>query len=251
MDLHPERRGASSGDAPSLRLTPRVLRGLRLAVAVVVGLVALGHVAFIVLRHGLGLTYALGLVQFLNLDDEESLGTWLSSALMLSCSVLSAAAALLARHRRDRWQRNWWVLAVVFALLSLDESTAMHENLIKPVRSALDLSGAFYFAWVLPVSALGLLFLLSQVRFLRDRWRPVGRGLVVAGLVFVGAAVGLELLEGLLITDGRRDGFLYAVVTGLQEVGELTGMGLALYALLAYLVRDLGNPTVRFLPQSR
>lgn len=232
-------------DAPtavSWPLTTALPRRLALVLGGTLLLLAVGHMAVLVSRFVLHEEYAFGLVQFLDLDDEQSLGTWVATTVHLACALLAGLTGLVARQRSDRWARNWFLLAVVFTAMSVDEAAALHENLIKPVRAALGLSGVLYYAWVLPVLAVGLVFLLSQLAFLRAHWQPTGRNLVLAGALFVAGAAGMEMLEGVVVSSGDRGSLLHGVLIGIQEVAENAGVMLAAVVLATHLVRTLGEP---------
>jgi hypothetical protein len=209
---------------------------------------AVGHATALVLRHGMDMPYAFGLVEFLDLDFEEGLGTWANTTLHLLCASLSALAALVSRGRAERWERNWWTIAAVFTFLSLDEIGTLHEDLIAPVRNAFDLGGVFYFPWIIPAVALGLVFLVTQLRFLQQHWQPLGRRLVVAGVLFVAGAVGVEMAEAVVAERGLKTTLLNDLLTGLQECAEIGAVMLAAVALLGHLVRTLRGPTVYAVP---
>ncbi|MDP9408322.1 MAG: hypothetical protein M3P95_10785 [Actinomycetota bacterium] len=226
---------------------PRTLgRGL----AVLLVLLTLGHATALFLRHGLGMTYAFGLVEFLDLDFEEGFGTWANTSLHLLCALLSALAALVAGAQGDSWSRNWWTIAAVFVFLSLDEVGTLHEDLITPIRDAFDLGGVLYLSWIVPAVGLGLLFLVSQVRFLRHHWHTIGRDLVVAGVLFVAGAVGVEMAEAVVAERGLKTTLANDLLTGLQEFVEIGAVMMAAVALLRHLVTTLGMPTIRAVPQS-
>ena len=223
-------------------------RRVAVALGLTLAALALGHVVSMVLRYRLGKEYAFGLVPWLNLDNEAGIGTWASTSLLLACALVAALAARLAEAR---WRRNWWLLAGAFALLSLDEVVGMHEDLILPMRAAFGLSGVLYYGWVLPLVAAGALFLVAQLRFLVHLGRPTGLLLVVAGVVYVTGAAGLELVESLLAESGSKTGADYAAVAGVQEVLEIAGTMLALWALFDHLTARLRERAGSQGPESR
>jgi hypothetical protein len=99
----------------------------------------------------LGLGYDSSVVQLLDLNEERSLGTVYSVALLGGSAVLLLILALAARKRGgdDARDARWWGgLVVVFAFMAADEAAGIHESLIVPLRRALHTSGALYFAWV-------------------------------------------------------------------------------------------------------
>lgn len=215
--------------------TRRLVSGL----AVLLLALAVGHAVSMALRFGLGRDYAFGLVPLLDLNDERSVGTWVTVALLLGCAQIAVLCGLAARRRGEHWQRNWWLLAAVLTALSVDEVATMHEDLIPPLRSGFGLSGVLYYGWVIPLVAAGAVFLLVQLRFLRHLGRPTGLRLVAAGGVYVSGAAGLELVQSVLAESGAKFDAPYAAAAGLEEVMELAGAMVALWALFSHLASDL------------
>ena len=213
----------------------RVLRRAGRVAAVVVVLLALGHAATLVLPARLQAQQDWGLLSFLDLSNEKSVGTWVTSVLHLTCALLAAGGAVLARRTGSRWSRNWWLLAVVFAAMSLDEVAALHDRLVNPLQSALGTSGPLLYAWVVPGALVGIAFLAVQAGFLRHLGRETGLRLVLAGAVFAVAAVGLEMVEGVVDSAGGRDSAGYSLLVLVEETLEVA----AVLWVAAILVRHL------------
>ena len=85
---------------------------------------------------------------------------------------------------------------------SLDEALSFHEGLSIPVRDALDVSGVLYFAWVIPYGIAVLILGAACLRFVLRLDRATRNLFIVAGALYVGGAVGFELIGGWLF--GRR-----------------------------------------------
>ena len=168
----------------------------------------------------------------LNLDSEASVPMYVSAILLLTAGGL---LALTARVTGVGWRSRWAALGVVFVLLSMDEAMMLHESLVDPVRSALDTSGVFYFAWVIPgavfvavVGAAYVPFLLRQPPWLR-------RQMMAAGALYVGGALGMELVGGALVSAGSAESWAYLATATIEETGELAGVSLFVYALVRHL----------------
>lgn len=89
--------------------------------------------------------------------------------------------------------------------------------------------------------ALGLVFLLYQLRFLRSLKRT-GRDLCLAGLVFVVGAAGFEMAQGVL-RDDNGSGSTWDVFPVCEELLESGGTMWALRILLAHLLDSLPRTT--------
>lgn len=193
------------------------------------------------------LNVAMGLAQFVeapqsvvaafaavDLDLESSIPTWFSITLMLTCAGALALVAGRARRSAERGARHWAGLAVIFVVLSIDEQVALHERAIVPVRELLGASGAFHQAWVIPALILLIVLAVIYLPFLAGLPAALRRRMLLAACLFVGGAVGLEMVGGwLLVRYGA--GPQTGVVVILEEVLELLGLIVLLRALLLHL----------------
>lgn len=227
-------RPVTDGRHGAARLTVGRSAPRRLAAVLAAGLVLLG------LAHVVG-TMVVGGISAVDLGAEQSVGTWVNSELHALNAVLAATAALLARGRRSRWEKNWWLLSAVFALMSWDEVAAVHDRLLEPVRDALDATGVFYYAWVIPALVLGAVFLAVQVQFLRALDGATRRGLMLAGVLFVAGAAGFEMAEGWLASTGRRESAVFDWLILVEELLEMGALMLAACVLLRYVVETFGE----------
>jgi hypothetical protein len=99
----------------------------------------------------------------------------------------------------------------------------------------LDASGYLFYPWVLAGSAFALIIALSYLRFLfrlpsKTRW-----GFLLSGLIYVGGAVGLELVGANYDDQYGREHFVYAMLVALEESMELFGVLLFLSSLHGYM----------------
>ena len=179
-------------------------------------------------------------LQRLSLDEESSLPTAFSGAVLLAAALLVGTIAALKRQARDFWRNLWRLLAVVFAYLAADELVSLHEHLTDFVPAVVERSGLFHFAWVLPVLPVVLVFALLYLRFL---WRlpPRTRALfVLAGLLYTGGALGFEMLGGLVLERFTLNSLPYLATSTLEETLEMFGALVFVYALLDYLAAQWG-----------
>lgn len=178
------------------------------------------------------------------LDQENNIPTWFSSALLL----LSAGfAAVLGRFEPapDRsHRRRWFGLAVVFGIMSVDEVASLHETFSSMIRDGLGLSGILYFAWVLPAIVLVGFLGLFYLRFLVALPRRVQVPLIAAAVIYLSGALGMEMVGGVLADGGSQDALAYGLVTTAEELLEMVGLSLLVYALLLH-VEDCGTISIR------
>lgn len=162
----------------------------------------------------------------LSLSYEANLPTWFSSSLLLACAV---AAGAIARERGSLY-RHWWFIAVLAAYMSLDEAAEIHEHLGGLVGT----NGVLYFDWVIPAAVLVVALVLAFVPFIRALAPTTRTRLIVAGLVYVGGALLMELPLGWWTEHHGPDGFGYALIDWCEETMEMVGAVLAFGALLAH-----------------
>ena len=172
----------------------------------------------------------------LYVDAEANLPTYYSALQLLAAGVLLGAIALVERRKEGQFGLQWLVLSLGFILMSVDETCSLHEKLIQPVRSLLGARelGVFYFAWIIPA----LIFVgFAGVYFWKFLWHlpPTSRrDFVVAAALFLGGAIGLEMLGGQADEAHGRQG-TYLLWTHLEEGLEMFGILYFIRALLHHL----------------
>jgi hypothetical protein len=189
------------------------------------------------------------------LDSEVNIPTWFQSASLL-LSSLALAIIVMSLWREHPAESRWWAaLAILFFGLSLEETIGFHELLIIPLRERLELHGIWHFAWVVPglmvVAALGLAFAGFWWRLpIRTRSQMA----LAAGIYLVGA-VGMEMVGGLFaeqaefrgtLAEQAHAGIPYLISATVEEVLEMVGIAVWLYALLSWLEGADVRLTMRF-----
>ena len=142
----------------------------------------------------------------------------------------------------------WLILGAVFCFLAVDEFAAIHERLIHPVRKGLQVGGYLYFAWIIPYAA-GVIVLAALV--IIPLWRLGLRYRIlfgVAGLLFLGGSVGIEMLGGNNYDANHKQVDLtYRLYQTAEESLEFTGLIVLIYTLLDLIRSRTNNVTVRLL----
>jgi hypothetical protein len=122
------------------------------------------------------------------------------------CALILLVIASVKKERGDRFTRHWFVLSAIFALMSLDETAAIREQTTTPIKNYLNSGGVFLFAWVIPALAFVVFAGLYFLRFLLSLDATTRRRFLLAGAVYVGGALGMEMVAGhsvSLPTPGR------------------------------------------------
>ncbi|GIG27483.1 hypothetical protein Cma02nite_00830 [Cellulomonas marina] len=179
---------------------------------------------------------ALTVIRLLDPDREGNLWSWYSVTLLLALAVALGVGAL---QRTGRRRRAYLVLTGVAVFLSADEGAQLHETLSLVGNFVLG-SGGPTFAWVLPGALLAAAVAVGLVVVARDVEPRLRLRLVLAGLVFLTGALGVESVggsfaEGLVMGQDVPPSPYYVLVA-LEETLELLGASLALWAALHAVV---------------
>ncbi len=185
-------------------------------------------------------------VKFFDLDREFAFPTWYSVMLLGASALLLGLIAWSARRAGDRMWRYWAALAVIFAGLSIDEQVLAHESVGQIVGEAIDSSGLLLYAWVIPGALAVALFGVLFIPFLRYLPADARRRMLLAGAIYVGGALVVEAISGVVADREGLDSFLYATVTSVEEIMEILGSSLFLLALVNEAGRRVGRAALAF-----
>ncbi|ARA94438.1 hypothetical protein AWN76_015605 [Rhodothermaceae bacterium RA] len=127
-------------------------------------------------------------------------------------------------------------MSVIFLYLSLDELGRMHEWIGSLFARMVGVTGmAAWYVWVVPFGILLICFAISYARFLLCMG-PKHRGRIMgAGALYVGGALGMELVTAWHALNNQSDSLSHAMLTTLEETLEMAGLVVFVYALLEYL----------------
>ncbi len=191
----------------------------------------LGAVAFLLVlasiggqfsKFVLGHDYLKGFVPLFYVDHERNIPTFLSVLLMLFAALLLAAIAVLDGNQRITHVSKWAILSFGFLFMAFDEAFQLHERLISPVRTLLDDSnlGVYYFAWVIPGIALVLVLGLFFRRFLLHLPATPRLRFLMAGSLYIGGAIGVELIGGRYAELHGIQNWTYSMIRPLRRVSK-------------------------------
>lgn len=186
------------------------------------------------IRLAYGFDYALGFVPLFYMYEEQNIPTWFSSITLVACSVLLGAIAIAKRGQLDPSYRYWLILCFVFLFLSIDEAAMIHEK-IGHVTNRL-LPHTLPSAWAIPYALLAGILGVILVRFLLSIPPKYRILFCLSGALYVGGALGIEVLEVMRVLDGSdgRDLFFTVLVT-IEETLESGSILIFLYSLLLYI----------------
>lgn len=188
------------------------------------------------------------LVKAFSVDKELNIPAFFSTMLLLLSSVLLACIAFLSYEGRLSSLRHWGVLALGFFWMAFDEIASVHERLIEPMRVLLggENLGVLYYAWVVPGIVIVLLCAAWFFRFwlglpLKTRFQ-----FFVAGALFLGGSIGMEMINGDYAEVYGKNMPTYIVLSTIEEMLEMAGVIVFIKALLDYIGNRFQTVEVRF-----
>lgn len=206
-----------------------------------IGLLLFMHLTMLIAQFGFNDPGFLKLEAFFDLNREQNVPTLYST---LQLAVAAGLLMLLAieAYPRSRQQAACWAgLGATFAFLMGDEFCEWHEHLIGPMRRMLHADGALSFAWVIPYGIAVCVFAAGYFRFW---WRlaPAVRWRVaVAGVLYVGGGIGMEMVGSKLFTVYGWESVQFNIETMFEEGMEMFGVAFFIYALMLELQSRCGS----------
>jgi hypothetical protein len=185
---------------------------------------------------------------FFSLDSEANLPTWWSSLLLAAAGGLALFVARRTLHPHVAAHRRLWpLLGVGLLVMSLDEAALIHEAIVGgQFESLIDDGGAFAFAWVVPGLVVVAALAIAYLRFVVTLPGASRQAFVAGAVVYVGSAIGLEMVDGIVNGDDGTLTNAKVLVAGTQELGEMVGTVLLVLGLLELLrIADAHAPNRR------
>lgn len=228
-----------------LRAEVQPARITRILVGIVVLLSSVSLVVKVA-QHELALPHMRALVSMFYVDLESSIPTWYSAMALLFAAVLLGAISYAKYLQRDLYRARWAALACVFLMLSVDEVAMFHELPILPLRAALNARGALYYTWVIPGGVFVLCMAALFARFLIALPRRTCALFVAAAALYVGGAIGVEMLSGYVAYGSGEENLAYVLIVTLEEFMEMLGVVVFIHGLLEYLTSTLTELSITF-----
>lgn len=201
-------------------------------------------------KYGTGHDTVFGIIPLLYVDYEANLPTWYSSIALLTASFILCLIALSKLAQKDRYTFHWFFLSGLFFLLSVDEVATIHECAIEPMRQLVDAQGVLHYAWVIPGGIFVLMIAAFMLRFLISLPTRTRNLFVIAGAVFVGGAIGVEMISAFHAFSHGEKNLLYSLIITFEEAMEMLGVVIFIHANLEYLCENVQSFQIE-LPHER
>ena len=169
-----------------------------------------------------------------NFDREMNLPTWYSAWMLAFCALLLRVIAIGKKTQGDRYYRHWNVLSIIFFFLAIDEVLQIHEAFIIPDLSRV-LPWIFHSVWVIPYGIALVFFAKHYWKFTFNLPRQTRFHFLLAALLYIGGALGWELVQGYWTGLEGKVNLAYALMATVEEVMEMMGVIVFIYGLLYYI----------------
>ena len=225
------------GTQSDIRIIPaKILKALLLIIFVILAL----HLVSLVMKFGFDAVTGYGFITLFDLNTEANIPTYLSSALMTFCAIFMVLIYVNHKELATPWYRYWAFLALIFAIMSVDEIAQLHERSIEPLKHLFGIiSGDLLTnAWVILAFVFLPLMALVYLRFLMAMESRSALLFIASGIVFVSGVVGVEIISGVMKGLYSTASLAFAISTTVEETLELLGLALFVYALTDYAARQ-------------
>lgn len=186
---------------------------------------------------------------FFDASSEANIPTYFSSL------ILFIAAAILyvifkTAPKGVGVRKYWWLLMIIFAWLSIDETASIHEQFGKIGKSFHFQSGYLYYSWFLPYLLFAIIAFFFFFKFLFKLPYTTRVLFIVSGIVYTGAAICFELFEGNIAVKFGSNTLNELLLSAAEEFLEMAGVIIFIYALLKYVAATAPTVVLNFTSKS-
>ncbi len=200
----------------------------------VIGFLLFAHIMGLVTRLVFDHDTVYGLIPMFDLGDESNVPTLFSSLqLILASLILSTIGARRKSNGED--YVFWFALAAIFLFLAVDETAQVHEQIDIRIREAYEPTGILYFPWVIPYGIAVVVLVIAFSNFLLRLPKETMWLFIASGVIYVTGVIGFEMLGARHYEIHGPMNVVYAIIVTCEELLEMVGVALFIYALLAYI----------------
>ncbi len=184
-----------------------------------------------------------------NVDKELSIPSLFSVLQFFLLASLLILIGRIKKREKDPSHWYWFAMGVLSFIFSFDEGASIHELATQPLQKLMgqNLPGYLHFAWVIPATMLVVFLVITFFRFYRSLPIRTQALLVLCALVYLGGAVGMEMINGNFADRYGIENLSYNVLVTIEETLEMSGLVLAIYTFLDYLKREYSGVAIRWL----
>ncbi len=188
-----------------------------------------------IIKYVKGHNYVYGFIPKFNLDEENNIPTYFSSFMLLVATFLFTIIAVLKKKRKDPYFMHWSILAVVFLLISIDETASIHELCVGWMREMFHLKGLLYYGWIIPAFLLSIILIILYLKFFLHLSSKSKILFSAAAVIYVGGALAFEGIGGWYSNNFGEENLQYNLITTVEEIFEFAGINILIFALMDYI----------------
>jgi len=174
-----------------------------------------------------------------NFNGESNIPTYYSGITLFFSSLLLFVIAINYKNTNQFYY--WLGLSMIFVLISFDELSQIHERISYILQHQLNTSGILFFAWIIPYGISILIIGVFYIKFLFGLPRETKRLFILSAIIFIGPVLLLEMIEGYFVDIYGYETILHYSATTLEELLEMIGVAVLIYALLDYIGVNIIN----------
>jgi len=172
-----------------------------------------------------------------DLNTEFNIPTLFSFSILLISAGLLYFISSFSQEKEAKLTWFWSLLSILFVFRALDEVLEVHEALEKVTHK---LFGSFRDPWIIFYGVFCVMIAVACLRFLKKLPKRTRILFILAGTVYAFAAMGFELPESYVFYHEKlgKDSVLYRVLYFAEELMEMSGIIIFIYALLEYMSKE-------------
>ena len=179
--------------------------------------------------------YDTGIVRkievLIDVNGEANIPTFYSGLVIILNSILLYIIA--KSSTKDKFY--WYSLSFIFLYLACDEVAMLHEVLNGYFYMFGRANSYLFYDWVVPAIVVVFIVGLIMLRFVLRLPKKIKIGFIVSGCIFVGGAIGMEMIGADYHFNSGTDSFTFRLLPCLEEFMEMVGMLLFMKYLIIYL----------------
>jgi hypothetical protein len=205
--------------------------------AVIGGLLVSAFLAIQSIKLLTGRPFMLGLVPMFDLDAEANVPAFFQAQGLVAVGVATLIAAKHERMAGNPQAPRWTALALGFFYLGVDEAAMLHDRLGTAFQHAMRWAPD-HADWIVPMFVIAAAFAVWMAPLVRSVPRQTAVDFALAGAVYLGGAVGIELVGRTAALANGYDSVSYVMSVAGEEGLEMLGIVLFLRAALLHLRRQ-------------
>lgn len=217
-------------------------RPIAVGLALIATFLAIQSITLRALQYSVGVNNTYWLYQYgelMNINREANVPTWFSASILLTAALLLLVVTLTHRAQGKPFLA-WAGLTAIFTYISMDEAGTIHEKLTPIIQEQFNVTGFFYFGWVIIGIAAVLIVAAIFLPFVLRLPPRTRNWFILAGAIYVGGAIVVESISANIWYIGGGTSLRFSAVGTVEEWMEMIGVITMIYGVLQYIRTEVG-----------